>query len=41
MTLDVANELRLYGEQYAWFAGTKVFQSNLFVASILKFLTSG
>ena len=24
MVLEVANELKMYGEQYAWFAGTKV-----------------
>ena len=24
MTLKVANEQKLYGEQYSWFAGTKV-----------------
>ena len=24
MALEVVNELKLYGEKYAWFAGTKV-----------------
>ena len=27
--LEVANELKMYGEQYAWFAGTKVHKSLL------------
>ena len=24
MVLELANELKMYGEKYAWFAGTKV-----------------
>ena len=29
MTLKVANESKLFGEQYSWFAGTKVkFKPN-------------
>ena len=39
MTLKVANEQKLYGEQFAWFAGTKVgFKPKLDKCNCIAFL---
>ena len=39
MTLKVANEQKLYGEQFAWFAGTKVgIKPKLYIFNCMAFL---